>query len=293
MPQPTIYRSNVPGASYVDAELVIYNQTLYWGTERADSIKVRIIPVGALFNGGFEYSPFAVHDTTSASSISGTELVIKKQSSSGSISRIIGNFDKGGGTCDFAFGYSKYKIEFYKTKFNDSTNFYSDWEYVNYVYVDYRDAGNNNLPPIYGGSQDIRIDYFTKDTITFQHHPSADNYPLYTFRYWNINLVNNNIEMWKLFGTCLNQLVPDKSLFVPDSSHGNTFLKWPINANIFNGNIGHENPGEIGMNLLVNHNVTTWDTLKDTITNINITNKSELTILANDTLDLITPVSPP
>jgi hypothetical protein len=60
LPQPTIYRSNVPGASYVDAELVIYNQTLYWGTERADSIKVRIIPVGALFNGGFEYSPFAV-----------------------------------------------------------------------------------------------------------------------------------------------------------------------------------------------------------------------------------------
>lgn len=222
LPNP-IYITNIPQPSnYIDAELVIYNMTLFRGIERSDTIKVKIIPIGAFYNGFFKYSPKARYeiDTGHSTSISGSEIFIPSQPSINIASRKTGNFDKGGGSCDFSFGYGKYKLEFYRQIEEDSP-----YVFVNYVYVDFRDAGNNNLPSEYGGTFDIRIDYFSKDTITFQHHPHVDNYSNYYFRYWPIDLVNKNIIMDSLYGSCLTHLTPDKGLFSTDSTNYGEYLK--------------------------------------------------------------------
>lgn len=80
-----------------------------------------------------------------------------------------GNWDQSNGNTfesQFSFGFGKYKIEFYrKDEYNPGV-----WLFSDFVYIDYSDAGRiSGLPEPYGDMYDIRIDYFSKDTITFQH----------------------------------------------------------------------------------------------------------------------------
>ena len=258
-------------------ELVIANKTGSSGY----NINIKIFPVGAVYNFLQQYSPRIVGDPLPNNGpiyLVGFNSTLRNTIDS--TSRAFGQFDGLGQAtqCVFGFGIGLYKLEFYA----EGTT-----ELLNYCYIDWRDA-NVYLNPAYP-TTDLAIYYYNQDSINFFWNVSGSNPPL------NINAVNKYIKLWEFKGSPLDtlKLVPSKGIFNLDVTNNGEFLKLPINYNLYNGNIGHENPGDIGMNLLINHNVTTRDTLIDTITNINITNKSVLTILANDTLDLITPVSPP
>ncbi len=116
----SIYWTNVPGAGmgYTNVEIRIFNQTLYHTREIADSIRIRIIPVGFFFNGDNKYSRKAKVRIQPDSNITGIELIIPAQNNSNDPpSYRSGNWDQSNGNTfesQFSFGFGKYKIEFYK-----------------------------------------------------------------------------------------------------------------------------------------------------------------------------------
>lgn len=197
-----IYINNIPGSGWGDAEIAVYNQTLFQqskgGAERPDSIRIVIFPVGAFFNGinpfthlGNNYSPTSSNPVNSTNlTIAGKVTVVKVQSTPTSGSKILINIDFGTGEASaFSVGYGKYKIEFYRTvlKFIDTLGYYWDWEFANHVYIDLRLLQNYNIPNTTGSGIDFRIDYFNKDTVTFQHdlHYNIDS--SHYKKFWHIN----------------------------------------------------------------------------------------------------------
>lgn len=215
-------------------------------------------PAGAYFDGTFKYNPnsaYTIGDPQIYTTISGTIIKIPPQSSINNFSRVEGNWDKTQGSSEskFAFGIGKYKFEFYRRVEDSSTGLYH-WEYSDYVYLDFSDVRLGLLPSIYGSVYDIRLDYFSKDTITYQYNARALNYPDYDSTFWLIDLVNKNIKMWELFGTCLDPIARERGNLKSDTSNNKSYLNWPIEANNYNGNIGQEDPGYLKMNLEIQNN---------------------------------------
>lgn len=255
-PQPII-RYDVPTSLYgfQNVELRIYNQTKYYNRETPGDIRVLIIPIGAFFNAEHLYTPKAA--SIISHTISGKEIIIPVQSNSSTPSFLDGNWDRSSGNSDesqFSYGYGKYSFVFYRWEDGE-------WVYSNYINIDFRDAALfPAIPNVSGSLTDMRIDYFTKDTITYQFDARHDTDNAdYKYKFWHINLVNKELKVWDKYGTCIPPWVPDTDTFYVDASN-NEYLKWPINANRYNGNIGFENPGDLGMNIVINHNVTTQDT---------------------------------
>ncbi len=77
---------------------------------------------------------------------------------------------------------------------------------------------------------------------------------------------------------------PNRSLFKSLSR----FTTFPIYATEY-GAVKHLNPGDIDLNLMIDHDIRTRDTLKDTITNITIKKKAALFKSESKTFDMITP----
>lgn len=157
--------------------------------------------------------------------------------------------------------------------------------------IDWRDAEFHIYNPPFSNALDIRIDFFDPTIITFKHYPATESN---ANNFYNIDTVNRNIKMWELFGTGRDHLPYSKGLFESISE----FIHYPIDGKPFYlGQYEYYKrtnilPGELGMNLLINHNVTTRDTLIDTITNIIVSKKSSLAIAKNKIFDMITPSVP-
>ena len=249
--------SNLPEVANVSpGELIIYNHTEYWNQHhngpQAYHIIVKILPVGAFFNSQKKYTSDGLTTAQApySNKITGGQFVVGYNSATRFL-RI--NFDDIILTthqdCKLNIGLGLYRIEFWDTNFT---------QLLNYVYIDWRDSEfRGGILPNYPNILDIRIDYFSSDSITFQHYPHNPDSAHYFYYIYD---VNRTIKMWEIHGTFLDPLPFSKGLFYPDSSHSGEFLSWPINANRYNGNIGFENPGDLGMSIVINHNVTTQDT---------------------------------
>jgi hypothetical protein len=282
MPSPII-RYDVPSApNYSNVELRIYNQTLYYGRETPGDIRVLVIPDGAFFDTG-KYTPKSA--SIVSHKIAGAEIIIPVQVNENTASYRSGNWDRSSGNInesDFSYGYGKYKFEFYRRTGGDI------WEFANYVYIDFRDTVPHFTPPhALGSMADMRLDYFTKDTITYQFDARHDSDNInFKFKFWHIDLVNKELKVWDKYGTCIPPWIPDRGAFYPDPTDNGAYLKWPIYANQYNGNIGHENPGDLGMNLVINHDITTHNTLNGA-TSIITPNKLEADGISIDTKRMV------
>ena len=100
----------------------------------------------------------------------------------------------------------------------------------------------------------MRIDYFKKDTITFQFDCYFVNDTLHYYKFWNIDQVNKLIKAWDKYGTCLPAYPPTKGPMKSSDTLSGIYLNWPINANLYNGDIGHEDPGYLNFNLEIQNN---------------------------------------
>ena len=181
-------------------------------------MRVLIIPVGAFFNGDLKYTPRSL--SMFNHKLAGIEIIIPEQSSSSSPSFVSGNWDRTNGSenSQFSYGYGKYKFEFYR-RVDDTIHGGYLWEFENYVYIDFRDTGPHFTPDSASGSMtDMRLDYFSKDTITYQFDArhNADN-SNYKYKFWHINLVNKELKVWDKYGTCIPPWIPDKGTMYPDT----------------------------------------------------------------------------
>ena len=234
-------------------------------------IKIRIYPVGAVYNYLEQYSadikgtPLPNHFKY----LLGFDTLLSNDETQYYIA--LGQFDSDDNSteCKFGLGIGLYKIEFIENYGFDSL--------VNYCYVDWRDANiyNPTFPTI-----DLGLKYFNKDSIRFHWAVQGSNPEL------NIDSAGHYIKVWQFMGSSLhNNNNPSLGIFTVDT----LYSKWPIYANQYNGNIGHENPGDLGMNLVINHNVTTRDTLSAPST-ILIPEKGFLKINPEKTFNLKTAV---
>lgn len=189
-------------------------------------IKIKIYPVGAFYNYLEQYSPDIKGDPllNHYQYLVGFDTTLSNDESQYYLT--LGQFDGASNAtnCKFAVGIALYKIEF-------SREIASMDSIVNYCFVDWRDANifSTTYPTI-----DLGLKYFREDSITFHwavqgSHPELD-----------IDSTDHYIKVWQFMGSSIqNNSEPSLGLFTVDS----LYTKWPINANKYNGNLGHENPG--------------------------------------------------
>lgn len=199
------------------------------------AIDIKIFPIGAVYNSSNQYSPRIRGDELQSGFpyLVGFDATLFNTSDTNN--RVLGQFD-GLATatqCHFAFGLGLYKLEFYWS---------SQTELLNYCYIDWRDA-NVYINPAYP-STDLAIEFYSVDSVNFYWAVQAGYPPL------NIDDVNKYIKLWEFKGSPMDtlNLIPSKGIFTLDPTNNNGFLKLPINYNLYNGNLGHVNPGDLGMN---------------------------------------------
>ncbi|HMQ70681.1 MAG TPA: hypothetical protein PKC58_17025, partial [Ignavibacteria bacterium] len=253
LPDP-ILRYDVPSTdNYSKVEMRIYNQKTYYNSDSATKLKVEIIPVGTFYNGDYLYSPKSI--AIRGYNIAGKEIMIPQQPLTNEETYISGNFESSHGDTlesQFSYGYGKYKFTFYEYDY-----FLASWVFANYVYIDFSDINITRYTWPVGATNsliDMRIDYFRRDTITFQFDGHFVNDSLHYKKFWHIDLVNKDIEIWDKYGTCLPSSIPQKDSMKTDSTENGIYLNWPIDANLYNGNIGHEDPGYLNFNLEIQNN---------------------------------------
>jgi hypothetical protein len=228
-----IFATNLLSQNISDGEFMIVNQT---GTSTGYSISVKIYPVGAIFNGGNEYTVKAHNpiDPIYNPYIYGKEISISNvQSGTGWYA--LANFDKSDAIqlCQFSLGYGRYRIDFYEGTTKKNT-----------CDVDFSDA-NFTGQDVSGYIQHLRIDYYSSTEITFQFiNPNSENV--------NITEVNNYIKVWEQVGTGNSALTPSKGDFTDSQDPASQYHAFPLDATTF-GHFAHVTPEEVNLNLNVSH----------------------------------------
>ncbi|MGB3018566.1 MAG: hypothetical protein WBC65_12215, partial [Ignavibacteria bacterium] len=127
------------------------------------------------------------------------------------------------------------------------------------------------------------------DSILFIHSGAGDSVNLYDSR-----IVNKNIKAWHKIG--LYSPIYGQDPIKPGSPNKGDFktyytdLTMPIYGTDFGGR-KHENAGQLDMNLTVEHDISTRDSLIEFPTNVVITPGASLTLSANRTLEIRSPSS--
>jgi hypothetical protein len=127
------------------------------------------------------------------------------------------------------------------------------------------------------------------DSILFIHSGAGDSVNLYDSR-----IVNKNIKAWHKIG--LYSPIYGQDPIKPGSPNKGYFktyytdLTMPIYGTDFGGR-KHKNAGQLDMNLTIEHDISTRDSLIEFPTNVVITPGASLTLSANRTLEIRSPSS--
>lgn len=289
--QPIVY--TFPGLleyGISPGELVINNQTNYDNNPNPFSFILRIYAKGTVYNGIKKNNPVGVSRRVASDpefNLYGGDIRLIP----GTCVKI--NFDDEvsgsyiGNSCKFNIGFGLYVLEFwYPTELDENTIDFSR-PMINKIEIDWRNANfrGYNYTGNGGDMLDIRIDVIRPDTIAFKHYPH-DGEGVYQ----DIKNVNKYIKMWELYGVIdtIDRIPYSKGLMFSDSLYN----KYPINGkeyyyqgSIFNPPL-QENAGDLGLNLEINHNVTTRDTLLENPTNILIPKNGYLKISSGKTFNM-------
>jgi len=193
-------------------------------------------------------------------------------------------------TSDKVIGGISYGL--WKFEIFNSENGIPDTDTLEYFYLDERDM---NHGVISGFSQ---VDLFltllrrqnaSDDSLVF-NFVSGDTVNIYDYR-----IENKTIKSWHKVGIYspiygqdpVTPGSPNKGLF---NSHSD-FTVYPIYSTEYGG-IKHENAGSINLNLYIDHDIITRDTLLESITNIRIESKTLLRLNDGKIFHMISPSYP-
>lgn len=237
----------------------------------SDIIYVRVFPIGAIFNGRFEYSLKCRYSTSDYDKIFGGDSILQKRVGIPSDFELNHDADGTTGGTEASIGYGKYRVEFYFVR-EENENLVIDEFPFDYCDVDYGDSDypNNYVnPPGAEYTRDIVFKYYSQDSI------------IYNF---TSNLIPENrlIQIW-------DQRARNPILYKSQNRNGfisdSIYNLLPINA-VDSGAIAHFNPGVLNLNLQIVH-----DVYSNKPYDIIIKKKSILTIEPNKSITMLTPAN--
>ncbi|HQY53306.1 MAG TPA: T9SS type A sorting domain-containing protein [Ignavibacteria bacterium] len=217
-------------------ELQIFNYST------TDFIYVKVYPIGAIFNGYYEYSlncKYPILDIYNK--IYGGDTILPKKIGQTPDIEFNHDFDNVNGGTNKAIGFGKYRVEFYLSEIIGYDTIYSLVDYCEVDYTDYNyPYGNQSLDTLHYfpyHTNDIVFSFYRQDSITYN---------------WNNNLLPQNrlIQIW-------NQQIRNPIAIKPQNKNGflsnNSYNNWPINA-IDSGAINHLNSNEFYVNVILKDN---------------------------------------
>ncbi|HRJ98134.1 MAG TPA: hypothetical protein PL089_00800 [Ignavibacteria bacterium] len=243
--------------SYSDKSDLVIGELIIYNYAPNTTLKVKVYPIGFVYNGDKEYNPECILNGNYDYIIGGEEEGIATYSSF-SLDHD-GAGDDGG---EASIGYGKYRVVFFQL---DS----GIYDSIDYCDVDY---GDSNYP--YGNP-------FTAD-INFYYY-SSQNIKVWTTS--NSLPANRLVTIWDQRAMDSTHVrIPNKYGF----SSNDNYINYPINILQY-GAVSHLNPGDIDLNLQIDHDINTRDTLIDSVTNITVKRKVALKINSGKTFDMVTP----
>jgi len=280
------------------AEILISNKT-------TQDILLKVYPVGAVFSGFYtpptqlneKYSlkrsnqgqiPFWTPDKNDSIYITGGNKIIEPNG------YCVIDFDDGlyyslTDSSAYVLGgisYGLWKFEFYSSDNNSD-----DFLFLDEFLLDERDVNHGQYIGN-GFSVDLLIylakkPYASKDSLFFSFYGGGD-----TVNISDSRIINKTIKAWHKVGIYSPTYGQDP--LIPGSPNRgqfeslSNFTTYPIYATEY-GASKHLNPGDIDMNLQIDHDIGTRDTLIDTITNITVKKKAAMIINSGKTFNMITP----
>jgi len=255
------------------------------------TIEIKIFPVSLIFNGDYKYNlksklnqngqPFR-YDFNNCVYIELStnvkkNMIVLSPNSYGGLAFDLTDTDSGNRG---AVAFGKYKIEFRK---------FSDQSLIDTCTIEF-DAGYPNF-----GNADCLIYYDRYDDGKISFHWGGANAEE---KYIDDPLVDKKIESWIRWG--IGVMNKNYGNFSYDNYGSNPYIIFPQDSrydcnltNIPNQNQVFTDPRSavLTLNLTIDKNISTRDTLIDEPTNIVITKKAALKINSNKTFDMITPVN--
>ena len=234
------------------------------------SIKIDIYPVGAIFNGNYEYALKAAYPIPQQNDkIWGVQQYeLSNQTAQNWF--VVANFDKSEylNGCHFSLGYGRYRIDFY--------------EGVNKTFTCDIDFSDVNFTGISTSTyyQQMRIDYNGSTDVKLQFY-GANSSP------YNISN-EERLCVWEQKGTLNGTQTQNKGSFTDYSLDAQQYHDYPINATQQPyGFFKHISPEEIYLNLKVTNfdaNLSAYNTLMFYNSIFNIANGKTYTIHTNYTI---------
>ncbi|MBK8553329.1 MAG: hypothetical protein IPL53_20615 [Ignavibacteria bacterium] len=181
----------------------------------------------------------------------------------------------------FGISFGLWRMDLYSPLTSDTQSYY----------LDYRDYNIGNY--LYPFAMDIYIylDGIAPDSVNVFFSGAQQIVPISDTRFHS-----RTIKIWDQVGRIdtatgqqLPPLIPNKGTFT-SSNELSTYLTYPMDATKF-GATDFENSGDLGMNLIINHNISTRDTLLQSPTNILIPVKGYLKINPGNTFNIIPAVN--
>jgi len=262
-----------------DSTHTAHSELLIWNLSTSDSILVKVIPVGFIFKGDTSYNPKSKHDTTLH--IYGGQKRLKKfvYSDHFSLHRFYLNHDYysvSSQTNDSSISWGKYKIEFWKYELNDSNEY--EFALKDSLTIDYGDSDYPYSSPF---TNDFFIYYYSYDNIRVKF-ANAEGFSI------KISSNEKTFEIWNQKNSLGggNFKYRNRNRFYSN----NRYIYYPLHSKTIN-NGNHISAGVIFVNLEINHNIYTCDTLIDNPTNIDISKKAYLKINPYKIFTMATPLS--
>ena len=236
--------SNLYSQDISQGEFMIVNNS----GENGYPIKVDIYPVGAIFNGNYDYALKSKYpiDPQQNNKIFGIQQITLSNLTSQTW-YTVANFDNTSELrdCQFSLGYGRYRVDFFK-----STNGGNNWNQVNTTDIDFSDANfTGYTTPEY--FQKLIIHFVDDNTIYFNYIDNQGN----NTQNEPISYDDKWIRVWKQSGTGHEgTLMQNKGNFTDYSTNGIEYHDFPIDAtkppyNFFK----HSNPQEVYLNLDLTH----------------------------------------
>jgi hypothetical protein len=209
------------------------------GTSGGHNITVKIYPSGAVFSGYYEYTLKSYNpiDPFNNQYIFGKEVVLSNDQGANDYFKVA-NFDRTENIngCSFSLGYGKYKVEILVNN-----------NVVNWCYVDFSDANYCVNIPNENYYHRLVIDCDPNDVLYFKYLDNSGNPTT------RISAGEQVVKVWEQLGTGHGSQTPNKGDFTDYANDISPYPyhDFPIDAHSISGNVGHETPEEVYLNLKV------------------------------------------
>ncbi len=250
----------------------LWDELIVGNLHPEDTLVVRVSPMGFIFSGDKSYKPKSIHDTD-YHNFGGIKKLFYMPSNFENKNFRLNHDVLSPNSCDSNIGYGKYKVHFSKWGWD---TIYSEYTLFNIdsLIIDFSDADYGYSGIWSNFTNDFLVYYWSQDSIFVEFHGGTKI---------KLDTTDRDFQIWNQEGRGTFKS-PNKTGFKSDLD----YTVYPIYSTVYGSEL-HLNPGDLNLNLQIDHDISTRDTLIYPVTDITIKKKAALFISESKTFDMITP----